>query len=234
MKNCAFKFGALAFSAVFSFGLVASPEQDFDSARKEGKPLSAEAAYLKLVKSSAQIDPIRHFQAAEIAGQLGKPMTRKDRLMLYLRSEKGWKPEVEQALWILAASGAGIEYYERLAANQQSTPMLWRVGSTLLNQLDAANRPSEVIRLADILFVKFPEPARRSHVLYMLYQNSQRMGAGYPEKDLVDLIYKHSDLGNFDAFYYFIVNGIHAKAFAPDFAIRYAAKHGDVRSEELV
>ena len=81
MKNCV-KFGVLAFSAVFSFGLVASPEQDFEAAVKAGQPLSAEAAYVKLVKAGKAVSPRIHLQAAEVARALGKGTAYDDRTLL--------------------------------------------------------------------------------------------------------------------------------------------------------
>ena len=117
MKNCVLKFAVGALAAASVSVLFAGPEQDFDAALKEGKPLSAEAAYLKLVKSGAKVAPIRHYQAAQVADQLGKATLRDDRQRLYLRLETGWKPEVERLLWLQCSTGTDVDMFTRLNGN---------------------------------------------------------------------------------------------------------------------
>lgn len=234
MKTQIFRMGVLATVLTVSQIVFASLEQDFDAAIKAGKPLTAEAIYLKLVKAGSQTAPIRHYQAAEVADQLGKATMRKDRLMLYLRLEKGWKSEVEQALWYLACTGTEIEYYERLVKNVKPSQTLWKVGESMLNQLDSANRPAEVLRLADILLTAFAEDYQRFRVMEILEKSAnRRSNVNYPDRELVEVLYRHPGLGNLESFSR-ILCGARTNAFFPDFAIRYAAKHGDVRDDLLV
>ena len=233
MKNSALKSAVCVAFTACAFVLFAGPEQDFDAAVKAGKPLTAEAAYLKLVKSGAKVAPIRHYQAAQVADQLGKQTLQKDRLMLFARLEKGWKPEVEQTLWRLVRMYADVEYYERLSANLPASRVLWRAGYDMLVQRHQANRPAEVLRLADILLSKFREADRQGSVLNILAQSTQATGANYPERDLVDMLMRHPGLGQNGDLRWMIRSGQHAGAFRPDFVIRYAQKHGDVADDVL-
>ena len=109
MKNSVLKIAVCTVVTACVSVLFADPEQDFDAAVKAGKPLSAETAYLKLVKSGAKTSPIRHYQAADVAAQLGKQTLVKDRMMLFVREEKKWTPEVEQTLWRLVRMYADVE-----------------------------------------------------------------------------------------------------------------------------
>ena len=233
MKNSVLKFAVCAVVTACASVLLADLEQDFDAAVKAGKPLSAEAVYLKLVKEGKAVSPIRHYQAAQVAEQLGKQTLQKDRLMLFARLEKGWKPEVEQTLWRLVRMYADTEYYERLSANLPASRALWRAGYDMLAQRNQANRPSEVLRLADILLSKFPEAARQDQVLKILVQSTQAMGANYPERDLVEMLMRHPGLGWNGDLRWMIRSGQHAAAFRPDFVLRYAQKHGDVADDIL-
>ncbi len=226
MKMKIFRWMTLAAFVAATQVVFAGLEQDFDAAVKEGKPLTAEAIYLKLIKSGAQTAPIRHFQAAAVADQLGKSTMRKDRLMLYLRQEKAWKSEVEQALWHLACTGTEVEYYERLVANVKPSQTLWGVGHSMMNQLTSANRPTEVIRLADIMLSTFKEEDRRVRILDILAENANRSsGANFPDRELIAVLMKHPGLADRDVFAR-LYEGRRSKAFHPDFMIRYAAKHG--------
>ena len=233
MKDSILKSGVIAITVLCASALFAGAEQDFDAAVKAGKPLSAESAYLKLVKSGEKPDPIRHFQAAMVADQLGKTTMLKDRLMLFVRVAKEGTPEIENALWRLVFMGAGFEYYEMLAAKQKPTETLWKAGYSLLTQLDSANRPGEVLRLADVLMAKFDDSAKRAMVLDVIYQGSQRMEKGYPEAELCNLLMKYPGFGENDTLRYLVFSGKHSKAFEPDFSICYAAKHGAMRDASL-
>ena len=233
MKNSALKSAVCVAFTACAFVLFAGPEQDFDAAVKAGKPLTAEAAYLKLVKSGAKVAPIRHYQAAQVADQLGKQTLQKDRLMLFARLEKGWKPEVEQTLWRLVRMYADVEYYERLSANLPASRVLWRAGYDMLVHRHQANRPAEVLRLADILLSKFREADRQGSVLNILAQSTQATGSNYPERDLVDMLMRHPGLGQNGDLRWMIRQGQHAGAFRPDFVLRYAQKHGDAADDIL-
>jgi len=206
--------------------VLAGPEQAFVEAMKAGKPLTAESEYMKLSRENAQVPAIIHYQAAGLAEALGKTTLRKDRLMIFLKQEKGFSPEVERALWYLAKSGAGVEYYERLAANVKPSETLRRVGSDLLNQLSGATRPTEAIRLADVLLAKFPDQGMADSIMYLLYDLTNRAGGNTPEKALAEMMMKHERIGNSDYFYHLLFSGGHQKAFQPDFAIQYLLKHG--------
>ena len=234
MKNCAFKLFAAAVCAVCAGVLLAGPEQDFAAAVKEGKPLSAEAAYLKLVKSGAKVAPQVHCQAAKVAEQLGKTTLRDDRLLLFLRLEKGWNQEVERALWRLCATGTDVDLFARLSGNTKPDAALWSVGRGMYERLAAANRPAELIRLADILMVKYTDARRSNDLLGVLWENARGCGSTYPKDELVHLVARHPGLGKLERFTYLLCHGNQAEAFGRDFAMRYHAKHGGEIADDLL
>ena len=82
---------------------------------------------------------------------------RNDRLALNVRSEKGWTPQVEKALWRLVASGTDVDFYTRLSGNTKPTRALWLAGYGMLCRLCDQNRPNEVVRLMGVLMAKFED-----------------------------------------------------------------------------
>ena len=212
----------------------AGPEQDFDAAIKAGKPLSAEAAYLKLMKDGAKVSPVRHLLAARVAEQIGKDTARDDRTLLYLRLEKGWSAPVEQALWRLCRKGADVDLFARLSANVKADQALWTVGRDMLNRLRDANRPAEVLKLAGILFGRFKEPSRCNYLLGVLYENGRNCAPNYPRADLAALIERHAGLGDCEQFVYLLSYGNQRDAFSPDFVMNYVARHGGPINDDLL
>ena len=84
-------------------------KKEFVEAIKSGRPLAAEAAFKRLSEERRDIAPIRYFQAAEIARQMGRETLRRDRLAHYLRTEKTWNASVEEAAWYLCLNGGAAE-----------------------------------------------------------------------------------------------------------------------------
>ena len=235
MKDCVLKLAVGALAAAYVSVLFAGPEQDFDAAIKEGRPLSAEAAYLKLVKSGAKVAPIRHYQAAQVADQLGKTTLRDDRQRLYLRLEAGWKPEVERLLWLQCSTGTDVDLFARLNGNSKADRALWSVGYGMLGRLAAANRPSEVLRLADILLAKFKGQEQVANVLTALCDNARNCDKSYPRDTLARLIARTPGLGACgEPLYNLLYNGNQRDAFPDDFAMRYVAKHGGPMGDDTL
>ena len=132
MKKHTLRLGVLTFTAFLSAAVFADLAQDFEAAVKAGKPLSAEAAYVKLVKAGKAVSPRIHLQAAEVARALGKGTAYDDRTLLYLRLEKGWNADVERALWRLCSSGSDVDLFARLNGNTKADRALWSVGRDML------------------------------------------------------------------------------------------------------
>ena len=232
MKNCAFKFCATLFSATFMYGALASAELNFDEAYKAGKPLSAEAAYNKDMKAGVDVPVLRHYQAAEVAAQIGKPTLQRDRLMLFLRTETKWNEQVESALWTLMLNGTDVELFGRLAKNVEPSRILWQAGIDMLNRLKAAKRNLEVIALADIMFGKFKEDWQINETLRLVYENAEQ--PTYPTKELVEMIGRHGNLSKSVPYFYYLVDGRHRDAFGFDFVINYMAKYGGEVSDDVL
>ena len=74
MKNLSFRLAVLSAIISVSSSIFAGPEQDFTAAYEAGKPLTAEAEYLKLKKSGAAGSAAIHLRAAEVAAALGNAL----------------------------------------------------------------------------------------------------------------------------------------------------------------
>ena len=66
----------------------------FQAAVADGRPYTAERRVAALIEKGGEVDPKLIFQAAEVAGQIGKMSLRRERLLFFLRQEKGWNAEV--------------------------------------------------------------------------------------------------------------------------------------------
>ena len=234
MKKHTLRLGVLTFTAFLSAAAFADLVQDFEAAVKAGKPLSAEAAYVKLVKAGKTVSPSIHLQAAEVARALGKGTARDDRTLLYLRLEKGWNASVEQALWRLCSSGSDVDLFARLNGNSKADRALWSVGRDMLGRLAAANRPQELLKLADLLMAKFPQKDRLNSVLGVLYENARNCGPNYPKTDLAQMLMRHAGLGACDNFWNLLSYGNQRDAFAPEFGANYVARNGGEISDDIL
>ena len=67
MKNCVLRVAVGAIAAAYAFVLVAGPEQDFEAAYKEGKPLSAEQAFKQILEKNPNASVDLYYKAAEMA-----------------------------------------------------------------------------------------------------------------------------------------------------------------------
>ena len=200
MKRSALKSIACATVALCAFVVFAGPEQDFDAAYKAGQPLTAEAAYRKIVQDGAKVNPIVHYRAAIIADTLGKTTMRDDRMQLFVRLEKGWTPEVEQVLWRLCVTSSDPELFHRLAQKVPASPELWSVGRGMESRLYDQRRPAELFKVADILMAKFIDADKRNDVLYYVAQiapeNFEKKIATFPKQAYRELVLRYPDLAN--------------------------------------
>ena len=186
---------AFAGTAAFAFADT-DLEKEFVEAIKSGRPLAAEAAFKRLSEERRDIAPIRYFQAAEIARQMGRETLRRDRLAHYLRTEKTWNASVEEAAWYLCLNGGAAEHFGRLAKSVPASDQLYSAGRTLMDRAREAKRGAEILKVAEVMLEKFPENDRRrallSFVMGQLFNNIQGIGPAqvremllkYPLKDI--------------------------------------------------
>ena len=155
---------AFAGTAAFAFADT-DLEKEFVEAIKSGRPLAAEAAFKRLSEERRDIAPIRYFQAAEIARQMGRETLRRDRLAHYLRTEKTWNASVEEAAWYLCLNGGAAEHFGRLAKSVPASDQLYSAGRTLMDRAREAKRGAEMLKVAEVMLEKFPENNRRRALL---------------------------------------------------------------------
>ena len=74
----------------------------FDASVKAGRPYTAERRYNAMLEKKGEKIPNEVlFQAAMVAGEIGKPTVRRDRLIYFLANDKGWNENVETALALI-------------------------------------------------------------------------------------------------------------------------------------
>ena len=155
---------AFAGTAAFAFADT-DLEKEFVEAFKSGHPLAAEAAFRRLSEERRDVAPIRYFQAAEVARQMGRETLRRDRLAHYLRAEKSWNASVEEAAWYLCLNGGAAEQFARLAKSVPESYALYSAGRDLLERAKNAKRGAEAMQVAEAMLEKFTDDNRRRSVL---------------------------------------------------------------------
>lgn len=140
-------------------------ELSFNAAIKAGKPYTAERRYTELTQKGEKLSSDILFEAALIAGQIGKPTVRRDRFIYFLNNEKGWNDKVEQALAFLCRDNGDAALFKRYAQNVQATDALFRLGMDMLFQMRTGNRTSDYITQVDTMMAKFTRADYRTRLL---------------------------------------------------------------------
>lgn len=190
--SVAFAFAALACAAF----CAADAEREFADAIASGRPLDAEAAFGRLSAERREIAPIRYFQAAEVARQMGRETLRRDRLAHYLRVEKTWSASAEEAAWYLCLNGGAAEHFARLAKSVPASDELYSTGRAMMDRARDAKRGAEILKIAEVMLEKFSDESRRrellAFVVELLYRSIPGVGPvqvremllKYPLKDM--------------------------------------------------
>ena len=110
---------AFAGTAAFAFADT-DLEKEFVEAIKSGRPLAAEAAFKRLSEERRDIAPIRYFQAAEIARQMGRETLRRvstPQAYRFGKLDRAYHEAFEKEIGIYGSSYANtmmVELGERL------------------------------------------------------------------------------------------------------------------------
>jgi len=190
---------AMVFAALAVCGAEVNLEKAFDDAFKAGETLTAENAFKALVAEKPGTAPVRYFQAAEVARQMGRETLRRDRLAYYLRAEKNWTAMSEEAAWYLCLNGGAAEYFARLAKSVPASDTLYSVGRDLMERAYQAKRGGEILKIAEVMLEKFTSDSRRyeimERVVRMKWDNVPGL-ASAPVRELI-LKYPFKSLGEY-------------------------------------
>ncbi len=138
----------------------------FNASIKAGRPYTAERRYAEMIERGDKIPADILFKAAIISGEIGKPNIRRDRLIYFLRNEKGWNENVEMALILLCRDGGDGEHFERLMASVTPSRPYFDLGMAMLSQLRDAGRDVDYAKVAAVLFKKFPDTRSITEIVY--------------------------------------------------------------------
>ena len=94
----------------------------FDASVKAGRPYTAERRYnAMLEKKGEKLPSDVLYRAALVAGEIGKPTVRRDRLVYFLNNEKGWNDNVEAALAFICRDGGDAGHFVRYMEKAPAT-----------------------------------------------------------------------------------------------------------------
>jgi|LSQX01.3.fsa_nt_gb TolA-binding protein len=137
----------------------------FQAAMADGRPYTAERRISALLEKGGAVDPKLIYQAAVVAGQLGKTSLRRERLLFFLRQEKGWNADVEAALLALCLDSGDADHYVRYLSSAPATEANLDLGLRMLAQMRTSKRISDYTKQLNILLSKYTSPAQRNRIL---------------------------------------------------------------------
>ena len=151
----------------------------FDAAMKSGRPYTAERRFAAMQEKGEKLPPKVLFQAAIIAGEVGKFSVRRDRLVFFLASESGWNDDVEAALAILCRTNGDAAHFVRYMEKAPVTQAAFELGMAMLAQMRTSNRTEDYIIQVGTLLDKFRNPDQRTRILLEV-DNAMAMATATP------------------------------------------------------
>ncbi|MBQ6245659.1 MAG: hypothetical protein IJK04_02245, partial [Kiritimatiellae bacterium] len=137
----------------------------FDASVKAGRPYTAERRYNAMLEKGEKLPSDVLYNAAMVAGQIGKPTVRRDRLVYFLNNEKGWNDNVEAALAFICRDGGDAGHFVRYMEKAPATPANFQLGMDMLAQMRTAKRTADYIEQVGTLLDKFRRDDWRTRVL---------------------------------------------------------------------
>ncbi len=137
----------------------------FDASVKAGRPYTAERRYNAMLEKGEKLPSDVLYNAAMVAGQIGKPTVRRDRLVYFLNNEKGWNDNVEAALAFICRDGGDAGHFVRYMEKAPATPANFQLGMDMLAQMRSAKRTADYIEQVGTLLDKFRRDDWRTRVL---------------------------------------------------------------------
>lgn len=169
-------------------------EKEFDEAFAAGKPLAAERAFKGLIAENPETDPIRYFNAAEVARQTGRESLCRDRLSHYVRVEKKWNDNVGNALKFLCRVEPTADRFVRLSNHVEHDERFFEFSLKMLNMLRTSRRGEETMKLSDAMFGVFKSKALRARILQEMLE-LRRTDKDFPFAKIVAVMEKHDLTG---------------------------------------
>ena len=137
----------------------------FDASFLGGRPYTAERRYSDLTSKGEKLSGETLYRAAIISGQIGKPNVRRDRLIYFLKNEQGWNENVEMALAFLCRDGGDGDHFIRLMQREPANEAYFSLGMDMLNQLRAAKRNPDYLKVADTLLSKYTDAGHVTRIV---------------------------------------------------------------------
>lgn len=130
----------------------------FDAAVADGRLYTAERRALAVLEGKDAPPPAFLFQAAQVAGELGKTSIQRDRLVYFLQLEQGTTPDAQSALVTLCKDGTDATHFARYAKQFGAGPDAMHLGMMLLRRMRENGKPADYLKLLGAMLKQWPEP----------------------------------------------------------------------------
>jgi TolA-binding protein len=150
----------------------------FQAALADGRPYTAERRMNSLLEKGGTVAPKLIFQAAGVAGEINKTSLRRERLLFFLREEKGWNEDVEAALLAVCLDGGDADHFIRYIASAPPTEANFEMGLRMLTQMRTTKRVPDYVKQLNALLAKFSQDAHRARILAELGEMMNESIAG--------------------------------------------------------
>lgn len=141
--------------AVFATALAA---ETLETALDDARPYSAERHAMRLIATNTAPAAPFLYTAANVAGAIGKPDVRRDRLLYVVRTEQGATPEARAALVALCLDGADADFFARYVRQFGADGDTFEIGLRQLRRLCALGKSSEYVKLLTLMFDTWKTP----------------------------------------------------------------------------
>ena len=185
-RAAAFAVAAAGFSALF-----AGPEQDFEKAYKEGRPLTAERAFKEIIEKNPNASVDLYYKAARIADETLKRTLLRDRLAYILRKDKTWNEKTAEAAAAACVYVGDAESFSRLAKAYPQSGVIRRHGARLIWKFRSEKRPADVLAMADAILGAYDDRWMVDTALYCIQHVISDRQPGFSWEDFGKLLLKH-------------------------------------------
>lgn len=163
----------------------------FEAALAAGRTYTAERRALAILDAKDPPPAPFLYQAARVAGLLGKTSLRRDRLVYFLQLEPGATPEVRTALATLCREGADATYFARYARQFGTDEDAFLLGLDQLRRLRDDGKTADYLKLLEAMLKQWNTPREADRLFREMHDARNANVFGLDPAALSDLRTRH-------------------------------------------
>jgi TolA-binding protein len=163
----------------------------FEAAAADGRLYTAERRALAVLEAKEPPPADFLFQAAGVAGALGKTSVQQDRLTYFLQLDQGATPEVQAALVTLCKQGATPALFARYVQQFGTGPEALDLGLTMLRRMREGGKPADFLKLLGTMLAQWQEPLAANRLFAEMHAALNGNVFGLDVNALFDLRAQH-------------------------------------------